>query len=88
MVITQFKARCPFEIGDEIKSRRLTPVHRAADAEGHPLLGYYVDIIEETHTITDIVCMHSVKSGAVEFLYELDGHGPLVRLADPHRQKK
>lgn len=88
MVITQFKARCPFEIGDEIKSRRATPVHHTTDAEGHPLPGYYVDIIEETHIITDIVCMHSVKSGTVEFLYELDGHGPLVRLTDPKRQKK
>lgn len=88
MVITQFKARCPFEIGDEIRSRRPSPVHRITDAEGHPLPGYYVDIIEETHIITDIVCMHSVKSGTVEFLYELDGHGPLVRLTDPKRQKK
>lgn len=86
MVITQFKARCPFEIGDEIRSRRPSPVHCVTNAEGHPLPGYFVDIIEETHIITDIVCMHSVKTGTVEFLYELDGHGPLVRLTDPKRR--
>ena len=28
-----------------------------------------------SHTITDIVCVHYVKSGRVEFAYELDNSG-------------
>lgn len=31
-------------------------------------------------TITDIVCMHSVKAGTVKFLYELDNDGRLVEI--------
>lgn len=82
MVIAEFKARCPFEIGDIIKSRKMIPSSADVKKFGFPRY-----IVEDTHTITDIVCMHSVKTGTVEFLYELDGHGPLVRLTDPPRRK-
>ena len=51
MVITQFKAHCPFEIGDEIKSRRPTPVHHigsgssriAAYEAGLDFIGFEID---------------------------------------------
>ena len=36
--------------------------------------GRTLDVIVE-RTITDIVCMHSVKAGTVKFLYELDNDG-------------
>lgn len=41
---------------------------------------------EELKVITDIVCVHSLKKGTVEFLYELDGRNPLVHLPDPKRR--
>ena len=81
MVQAMFTARCPFEIGDKIKNRR-----RVSPGEAECFNLDPAAVVEEVHTITDIVCMHSVKSGTVEFLYELDGHGPLVRLADPKRR--
>ena len=36
---------------------------------------------EEVRTITDIVCMHYLKTGAVQFLFELDNSGKLVSIA-------
>lgn len=36
-------------------------------------------------TITDIVCMHYVRSGRVEFLFELDNNGELVKLLSEDR---
>ena len=41
---------------------------------------------EELKVITDIVCVHSLKKGTVEFLYELDGRNPLVHLHDPKQR--
>lgn len=41
--------------------------------------GRTLDVIVE-RTITDIVCMHSVKAGTVKFLYELDNDGRLVEI--------
>ena len=45
---------------------------------------------EVTHTITDIVCQHSVKTGEILFLYELDNSGKLVVIAaaEERRAKK
>lgn len=45
MKYAEFKAVCPYEIGDKIK---IVQEER-----------------EEVHTITDIVCMHYLKTGAV-----------------------
>lgn len=59
----------PFEIGDKIGMRK------NACAVG----GRTLDVIVE-RTITDIVCMHSVKAGTVKFLYELDNDGRLVEI--------
>ena len=51
--------------------------------------GRTLDVIVE-RTITDIVCMHSVKAGTVKFLYELDNSGKLVVIAaaEERRAKK
>ena len=67
--LAAFNAVCPFEIGDKIGMRK------NACAVG----GRTLDVIVE-RTITDIVCMHSVKAGTVKFLYELDNDGRLVEI--------
>lgn len=36
-------------------------------------------------TITDIVCMHYVRGGRVEFLFELDNSGKLVKILSEER---
>ena len=70
MKLAAFNAVCPFEIGDKIGMRK-----NACAVSGRTL-----DVIVE-RTITDIVCMHSVKAGTVKFLYELDNSGKLVVIA-------
>lgn len=73
MKLAIFNATCPFEIGDKITERR----------EIHPT-GFAFDglvFTEVTHTITDIVCQHSVKTGEILFLYELDDSGKLIVIA-------
>ena len=67
MELAAFNAVCPFEIGDKIGMRK-----KACAVGGRTL-----DVIVE-RTITDIVCMHSVKAGTV--LYELDNDGRLVEI--------
>lgn len=62
MKYAEFKAVCPYEIGDKIK---VIQEERGG----------------EIHTITDIVCMHYLKTGAVQFLFELDNSGKLVSIA-------
>lgn len=83
MKLAAFNATCPFEIGDKIKIRREI---RGELAKHFHLIP--ATVVEEVHTITDIVCVHSVKNGTVTFMYELDGRGPLVRLEAPPRKKK
>lgn len=83
MKLAAFNATCPFEIGDKIKSRRRVKPGEAETFRLDPAA-----VVEEVHTITDIVCVHSVKNGTVTFLYELDGRGPLVRLEAPPRKKR
>lgn len=56
MKFTAFNATCPFEIGDKIKSRR-----RATPGEAEAFRLDPAAVVEEVHTITDIVCEHSVK---------------------------
>lgn len=63
MKFTAFNATCPFEIGDKIKTRKLVREDMAARARLSP-----ATVIEEEHTITDIVCMNYVRSGKTEFL--------------------
>ena len=79
MKLAAFNAVCPFEIGDKIGMRK------NACAVG----GRTLDVIVE-RTITDIVCQHSVKTGEILFLYELDNSGKLVVIAaaEERRAKK
>lgn len=84
MKLTAFNATCPFEIGDKIKIRREI---RGELAKRFPLIP--ATVVEEVHTITDIVCVHSVKNGTVTFLYELDNSGKLVHIAaTPHPEQR
>ena len=78
MKYTAFQARSPFEIGDKIKTQRRTTPGEAETFGLDP-----AQIVEEVHTITDIVCMNYVRSGKTEFLYELDDSGKLVRVEMP-----
>lgn len=64
MKLAAFNATCPFEIGDKIKSRRRVKPGEAETFRLDPAA-----VVEEVHTITDIVCVHSVKNGTVTFLY-------------------
>lgn len=81
MKFTAFNAHCPYEIGDKIKFRRaVTPWEASA-------LGIHSAFVEEVHTITDIVCEHSVKHGTVTFLYELDNSGKLVQLIPSEKKQ-
>lgn len=80
MKFTAFNAKCPFEIGDKIKSRR-----RAKPGEAEAFRLDPAAVVEEVHTITDIVCVHSVKNGTVTFMYELDNSGKLVHIAAAQR---
>lgn len=83
MKFTAFNATCPFEIGDKIKTRKLVREDMAARAHLSP-----ATVIEEEHTITDIVCMNYVRSGKTEFLYELDDSGKLVHIVAAQRHKR
>lgn len=40
------------------------------------------------HTITDIMCVHRVKTGTVKFRYELNNSGRFVELECVKRQEK
>lgn len=83
MKFTAFNATCPFEIGDKIKSRR-----RATPGEAEAFRLDPAAVVEEVHTITDIVCEHSVKNGTVTFLYELDDSGKLVHIVAAQRHER
>lgn len=78
MKLAAFNATCPFEIGDKIKIRREI---RGELAKRFHLIP--ATVVEEAHTITDIVCVHSVKNGTVTFMYELDNSGKMVILPRP-----
>lgn len=83
MKLTAFNATCPFEIGDKIKIRREI---RGELAKRFPLIP--ATVVEEVHTITDIVCQYSAQTGEAVFLYELDGCGPLVKIQEAPRRKR
>lgn len=83
MKFTAFNATCPFEIGDKIKSRR-----RVTPGETETFRLDPAAVVEEEHTITDIVCMNYVRSGKTEFLYELDDSGKLVHIVAAQRHKR
>lgn len=79
MTTIKISACCPYEIGDKIVTER--EIHPPELAFKFPAA---------VHTITDIVCQHSVKTGEILFLYELDNSGKLVVIAaaEERRAKK
>ena len=83
MKLAAFNATCPFEIGDKIKIRREI---RGELAKRFHLIP--ATVVEEVHTITDIVCQYSAQTGEAVFLYELDGRGPLVKIQEAPRRKR
>lgn len=66
-----FKAFCPFEIGDQIKTRHIM-VGKNGLMKGE----------EQLQTITDIACVHYLRNEKVAFFYELDGSGKFTELID------
>lgn len=79
MTTIKISACCPYEIGDKIVTER--EIHPPELAFKFPAA---------VRTITDIVCQHSVKTGEILFLYELDNSGKLVVIAaaEERRAKK
>jgi hypothetical protein len=66
----RFEAVCPVEIGDKvILAAGNIPQGRLFVFEG-----------PKEHTITDIAAVHYVKSGTVQFMYELDGNGKYTHI--------
>lgn len=72
MKVAAFSAKCPYEIGD-----RVNVVQQAGKNENGKLFSVGVA------TITDIACIHYLKSGEVRFTYELDGSGKYAPLVSP-----
>lgn len=66
-----FEAFCPFEIGDQIRTQHVT-VGEKGLTKGE----------EQVQTITDIACVHYVRTEKVKFFYELDGNGKFIDLID------
>jgi hypothetical protein len=73
MQIAAFNAHCPFEIGD-----RVIAVETATGEEQGKGIVFRRG---KERTITDIVCIHYLKAGRVEFRYELDNSGQYVEIA-------
>lgn len=59
-----FLAHCPYEIGDKLE---------IAMIDGMAITEYPGSLGNALMTITDIITQHSLKSGRVTFIYELDG---------------
>lgn len=59
-----FMAHCPYELGDIVK---------VAIIEGMAITGCPRRLGTAEMQITDIITEHSLKNGAVSFIYELDG---------------
>lgn len=70
MMMAAFKARCPFEIGDKI-----TLVLDSDEQQTRMRL--------KKCTITDIACVHYIKTGKIEFRYELDDSKKYITLGTP-----
>lgn len=62
MIRAEFTEKRPFEIGDKVVVVAATP-------------GKTGDFVKHIKTITDIACVHYVKTGRIESRYELDGSG-------------
>lgn len=72
MKVTAFSAKCPYEIGD-----RVNVVQAAGENKNGQLFSV------GAATITDIACIHYLKSGEVTFKYELNNSGKYAQLVSP-----
>ena len=63
MLIAAFIAHCPYEIGDKVEVTMI---------DGMAVSGYPSRIKSGEMTITDILTLHSLRSGTVNFICELD----------------
>lgn len=68
-----FIAQCPFEIGD-----RITKNYSAKGTTEKQ-----IQELLKAPVITDIACIHFVKTGEVSFCYELDNSGVYLETPDP-----
>jgi hypothetical protein len=66
MIVSNFIARCPYEVGDRV------------------ILKHDKDHIT---TITDILCVHSLKTEETSFVYELDNSGEYHRIKSSWAEK-
>ncbi len=76
MQMAVFNARCPYEIGDRIKVLKPATEDRRRNGEIYMI---------EFAAITDIACTHFLKTGKVQFMYELDGSGEYIPLMTPEQ---
>ena len=63
MKIAEFRAFCPHEIGDALIVRIIDKTCKIP----------YLSTQDDFCTITNIMCLHSLKDQTVQFMYELDG---------------
>ncbi len=73
MKMAAFNAMCPYEIGDKINA--VKEINGQMFSAGVAI-------------ITDIACVHYIKSGKIVFVYELDNSGKYVPMVDLRREKK
>lgn len=81
MKMRAFNAVCPVEIGDVLYTRQDVAGKIACHIEKEchtstPPTAYWVgEGVAKAQIITDIAAVHYVKSGKVDFFYELDNSG-------------
>lgn len=78
MKFAAFNATCPYEIGDKIVIRHIDPVCAIPS----------IATRDEVRTITDISCTHYLKTGKIEFRYELDNSGEYIDILPPGTLRK
>ena len=79
MKMAAFNAVCPYEIGDKI----VTLPKTAAVGPTEMVLNLGMLQGAAIHTITDIACTHYIKTGKIEFTFELNNSGEYIQLATP-----
>lgn len=81
MKMRAFNAVCPVEIGDVLYTRQdvagkiACHIEKACHTSPTPTAYWVGEGIAKAQIITDIAAVHYVKSGKVDFLYELDNSG-------------
>ena len=77
MKMAKFEAVCPVEIGDKVI---VVDASRMMAVGGNPQGNLFLFEGPKEHIITDIMAAHYVKSGTVQFMYELDGNGKYIHI--------